>query len=123
MSDIQPGKKVKGQVTGVTKYGVFVSLDDEYTGMVHISEVSESYVKDMTKLFTIGDIINVKVLEIDESKCQAKLSIKELDYRTKKVTRTKLKESGTGFKLLEDNLGGWISAKKQELEEKTIKNK
>lgn len=116
MSNIMPGKKVKGQVTGVTKYGVFVSLDDQYTGMVHISEVSESYVKDMNKLFTVGDIINVKVLEIDENKMQAKLSIKELDYRTKKVTRTKLKESGTGFKLLQESLPSWIEEKKKDLE-------
>lgn len=123
MSDIKPGKKVQGQVTGVTKYGVFVSLDDEYTGMVHISEVSESYVKDMNKLFTIGDVINVKVLEVDESKCQAKLSIKELDYRTKRVTRTKLKESGTGFKLLQNHLDEWIAAKKEELKEKTTEIK
>ena len=121
MSDIKPGQKVKGQVTGVTKYGVFVSLDDEYTGMVHISEVSESFVKDMNKLFTIGDIINVKVLEIDESKMQAKLSIKELDYRTKRVTRTKLKESGTGFTLLKENLPLWIEDKKLEFEKNSTK--
>ena len=121
MSDIKPGKKVKGQVTGVTKYGVFVSLDDEYTGMVHISEVSESFVKDMNKLFTIGDIINVKVLEVDETKMQAKLSIKELDYRTKRVTRTKLKESGTGFELLKENLPLWIEAGKLGIAKKSLK--
>lgn len=115
MADIKVGDKLQGQVTGVTKYGVFVSLNDEYTGMVHISEVSESYVKDMEKLFKIGDVITVQVIDIDESKCQAKLSIKELDYRTKRVTKTKLKESGTGFKLLSDNLDKWISEKKEEL--------
>lgn len=118
MTDIKPGIRVKGQVTGVTKYGVFVSLNDEYTGMVHISEVSESYVKDMNKLFKIGDVINVKVIEVDETKCQAKLSIKELDYRTKRVTRTKLKESGTGFDLLKDNLDKWIETKKSEIKQK-----
>lgn len=122
MSEIKTGSKVQGQVTGVTKYGVFVSLDDEYTGMVHISEVSESYVKDMNKLFKIGDLINVKVLEVDESKCQAKLSIKELDYRIKKVTKTKLKESGTGFKMLEANLSMWIKEKKGEIGHKMTKN-
>lgn len=122
MGNIKAGSKVQGQVTGVTKYGVFVSLDDEYSGMVHISEVSESYVEDMNKLFKIGDLINVKVLELDESKCHAKLSIKELDYRIKKITKTKLKESGTGFKLLSDNLENWIAKRMAKIKDKHGKN-
>ena len=44
MSNIKIGKIVEGQITGVTKYGVFVSLEDNYTGMIHISEVSNKYI-------------------------------------------------------------------------------
>ena len=47
MSSIKVGSIVEGQITGVTRYGVFVSLEDNYTGMVHISEVSNKFVSDL----------------------------------------------------------------------------
>ena len=52
MSNIKIGKIVEGQITGVTKYGVFVSLEDNYTGMIHISEVSNKYIEDLNNIFT-----------------------------------------------------------------------
>ena len=78
MSNIKVGKIVEGQITGVTKYGVFVSLEDNYVGMIHISEVSNKYIEDLNTLFKIGDLIKVKVLSIDEDKLQVKLSIKKI---------------------------------------------
>ena len=79
MNSIKIGDIVKGQVTGVTPYGVFVSLEDDYTGLVHISEVSDKFVKNLPDKFNIGDIINVKIVDIDEDKSQVKLSIKKID--------------------------------------------
>ena len=55
MNSINVGNIVKGQITGVTPYGVFVSLEDDYSGLVHISEVSDKFVKDLPMLFNIGD--------------------------------------------------------------------
>ena len=65
MSNIKVGKIVEGQITGVTKYGAFVSLEDNYVGMIHISEVSNKYIEDLNTIFKIGDLIKVKVLSID----------------------------------------------------------
>ena len=111
------GDIVKGQVTGVAPYGVFVSLEDDYTGLVHISEVSEKFVKDIEKLFNIGDIINVQVLEMDEDKRHVKLSIKKIDYKVKQ-SLSMIPETGTGFKLLEKKLKVWTKYKYNEINSK-----
>lgn len=106
MSNIKVGDIVKGQVTGVQPYGLFISLEDDYTGLVHISEISDKFVKDIDKLFSIGDIINVKVEGIDEDKRQVKLSIKKIDYRTQR-SLSMIPENGSGFKILEEKLKVW----------------
>lgn len=117
MSNIKVGDIVKGQVTGVTLYGVFVSLNDDYTGMVHISEVSNKYVYNLVKKFQIGDIISVKVLDIDETKMQVKLSIKEIDFKVESKASA-IKEKGTGFKIIKDSFDNWVDEKIKEIKEK-----
>ncbi len=117
MSNFKAGDIVKGQVTGVTKYGVFVSLEDDYNGMVHISEVSDKFVNDLNKLFEIGDVIKVKVLEIDENKSQVKLSIKKINFKVKKG-KSKIEEAGLGFDLLKENLDKWMNDKITEIDTK-----
>lgn len=117
MSNFKVGDIVKGQVTGITKYGVFVSLEDDYTGMVHISEVSNKFVNDLKQLFQIGDIIKVKVLAINETKSQVKLSIKKINFKVKKG-KSKIEEAGLGFDLLKENLDRWIEEKLAEFNTK-----
>ena len=114
MNSINVGNIVKGQITGVTPYGVFVSLEDDYSGLVHISEVSDKFVKDSPMLFNIGDIINVKILEIDEDKREVKLSIKKIDYKVEE-SLSRIPETGSGFGLLEKNLGKWTASKLKEI--------
>ena len=50
MSDYKPGKIVKGIITGVQKYGIFVDLDNYYSGLIHISEISDLFVKDVNDM-------------------------------------------------------------------------
>lgn len=115
MSNIKIGKIVEGQITGVTKYGVFVSLEDNYTGMIHISEVSNKYIENLNEKFKIGDLIRVKVLSIDENKLQVKLSIKKIG---KQIKRKGIEEKGKGFEPLKQNLSEWIEEKIEEIEKK-----
>lgn len=117
MNSINVGNIVKGQITGVTPYGVFVSLEDDYSGLVHISEVSDKFVKDLPMLFNISDIINVKILEIDEDKREVKLSIKKIDYKVEE-SLSRIPETGSGFGLLEKNLGKWTASKLKEITKK-----
>lgn len=116
-NSFKEGDIIKGQITGVTPYGIFVSLDDDYTGLVHISEVSDKYIKNLQDKFNVGDIINVKVIDVDENKSHVKLSIKKIDYKVEE-TLSMIPESGSGFGMLKDNLGKWTSEKIKEINKK-----
>ncbi|KMY49616.1 S1 domain-containing RNA-binding protein [Peribacillus loiseleuriae] len=72
---IEVGSKVQGKVTGITNFGAFVELPGNITGLVHISEVADSYVKDVNDHLKIGDQVEVKVLSEKEGKLA--LSIKQ----------------------------------------------
>ena len=65
---VEIGSKVQGKVTGITNFGAFVELPGGATGLVHISEVADSYVKDVNDHLTVGDQIEVKVLSEKEGK-------------------------------------------------------
>ena len=78
MAVYKVGKVIKVTVTGIMKYGAFVKVDDTYTGLIHISEMSNKFVKKITDLVTEGDIIFARIIDIDENNCHFKLSIKNL---------------------------------------------
>ncbi|MGP6139198.1 MULTISPECIES: S1 domain-containing RNA-binding protein [unclassified Jeotgalibaca] len=61
---IEVGTIVAGKVTGITNFGAFIDLGDRKTGLVHISEISDSYIKDINDVLSVGDEVNVKVLTI-----------------------------------------------------------
>lgn len=103
------GRIVRGTVSGIESYGVFVSCDDYYTGLIHISELSHSFVKNITDFVNIGDIIYVEILDVDEELGHLKLSIKNINYRKKvSVRKNKIQETPLGFKTLEYKLPIWI---------------
>ncbi|GAA6236734.1 MULTISPECIES: S1 domain-containing RNA-binding protein [Apilactobacillus] len=63
---IEVGSKISGKVSGITNFGAFVDLGDHKTGLVHISEISDSYIKDIKDVLTVGDEVKVKVLKIGD---------------------------------------------------------
>ncbi|MEJ6400185.1 S1 domain-containing RNA-binding protein [Nicoliella lavandulae] len=63
---IEVGAKVPGKVSGITNFGAFVDLGDHKTGLVHISEVSDGFVKDIHDVLKVGDQVNVKVLKVGD---------------------------------------------------------
>lgn len=71
------GEIVEGKVTGLTKFGAFVSLPENKVGMVHISEVSTTFVKDIAEFLEKGQEVKVKVLTIDENN-KISLSLKQV---------------------------------------------
>ncbi len=83
------GEIVEGKVTGITNFGVFVDLGDNQTGMVHISEVAQTYVNDIREHVKEGDTVKMKVLNIgDDGKIS--LSIKRAEEPKKFERRQKL---------------------------------
>jgi len=115
--DIKKDDIIKCEVTGVTNYGVFVKIGNDYDGLIHISEISNKFVNNIEKLFLPGDIIDGKVLEIDDDKKQVKLSIKQINTKSKK--KRIIEERGKGFEPLKENLEIWIKEKLDDLEKNT----
>lgn len=109
MTKYKKGKIVTATVSGIESYGIFVSLDDYYSGLIHISEISHGFVKDVNDFVKIGDIINVEILEVDEEQSQLKLSIKNIKYQKKdKISKRKIIETPLGFKTLAYKLPFWV---------------
>src|SRR4051812_4194249 len=63
---IEVGNKLQGKVTGITKFGAFVELAEGSTGLVHISEVADKYVKDINDHLKVGDVVEVKVINVEK---------------------------------------------------------
>ena len=72
------GNIVRGKVSGIEKYGIFVKFPDDYNGLVHISEISSFFVRDIHDYVQIGDYIYCQILDKNESNKQLKLSIKNI---------------------------------------------
>jgi general stress protein 13 len=118
----ETGSVVTGKVTGVQPYGAFVALDEETQGLVHISEITHGFVKDVSEHLSVGDEVKVKILSVDESAGKISLSIRateEAPAREPKAAAPKkprrqgsvkpvTEEAPTGFNTLKDKLEEWI---------------
>jgi S1 RNA binding domain protein len=77
---IEVGSKLQGKVTGITNFGAFVELPEGLTGLVHISEVADNYVKDINDHLKVGDMVEVKVINVEKDG-KIGLSIKKAKER------------------------------------------
>lgn len=82
---VEVGQIIEGSVTGITNFGAFVELGEGKTGMVHISEIADAYVKDIHEYLKIKDKVKVKVLSIDD-KGKISLSVRQAK-EVKKTSR------------------------------------
>lgn len=63
---LEVGSIVEGKVTGITKFGAFVDLSEGKSGMIHISEVADVFVNEITDFITEGQVVKVKIINIGE---------------------------------------------------------
>lgn len=107
---LKTGNVVMGKVTGIEPYGIFVQFDNDYSGLVHISEVSEGYVRNVNDFVALGENIYCQILEINEDEKRLKLSIKDINY--KEISKVKgVNETRMGFFPLKEHLPIWIEEK------------
>ncbi len=78
LSDLKSGMVLEGVVTNVTKFGAFVDVGVHQDGLVHISQLANTYVKDPSDILSVGDVVKVKVLEVDVPRKRVSLSCKEV---------------------------------------------
>jgi len=99
---------VKGVVTGIESYGIFVKIDDHNDGLIHISEISSKFVRNPADFANIGEEINVEIIgNTDDG--NLKLSIKNLrEEKKNEKKKRKIIETTLGFKTLKYKLPLWI---------------
>lgn len=108
------GSIVTGRVTGIQAYGAFISLDEKTQGLVHISEITNGYVRRIEDYLSVGDSIKVKVISIDPLSRKISLSLRatkesyEYTSSNSMVIRVP-KPNKDGFNMLKRKLDEWIA--------------
>ena len=77
MKDLKPGMVLTGTVRNVIDFGVFVDIGVHQDGLVHISQVCDRFIKHPSEVVSVGDIVKVMVLDVDEKKKRISLSMKQ----------------------------------------------
>lgn len=112
MSTFKVGEVVSGKIAGIQSYGAFVALDNSTQGLVHISEITHGFVKDIHDFLEVGQEVKVKILDIDEEKNKISLSIRATEEAPKEQPAKKKSvssnENDEGFNTLRDKLEEWI---------------
>ena len=78
IKDLKPGMVLSGTVRNVIDFGVFVDIGVHQDGLVHISQISNKFIRHPSEVLAVGDIVKVMVLDVDEKKHRISLSIKQL---------------------------------------------
>ncbi len=112
---VKTGDIIDVTITGIQPYGAFASLPDHSSGLIHISEISDKFVRSVESFVHVGEVIRVKVIDIDEKSHQAKLSLKAVHSAKRKYKRAyknqkeKIQETPLGFNPLKEKLPEWIA--------------
>ena len=77
IGDLKPGMELMGTVRNVIDFGVFVDIGVHQDGLVHISEVSDKFIRHPSEAVSVGDVVKVVVLDVDEKKHRISLSMKQ----------------------------------------------
>ncbi len=112
------GQIVLGTVTNVKPYALFMEFENGVTGLLHISEISDSFIRDIEKYGVVGDQMNVAIVAIDEKNGFLRVSLKKVPSEAFYSThingkRKELKGTSEDFQKLAEKLPEWI--------EKTLK--
>ncbi|AKX33888.1 S1 RNA binding domain protein [Spiroplasma litorale] len=100
---VEKGQKIIAKVTAIVNYGAFCEIidnDETIKGLIHISEISDFYVKSISEFLETGKEYEVEVIDFSKDKNQVKLSYKSIRPELLKIENSKIKETTNGF----DNL-------------------
>lgn len=113
------GQLIVGKIVNVKPYALFMEFENGIGGLLHISEISDSFIRDIEKYGTKGDELKVKVISVDPNNGFLRVSYKQVPkeeaYSTHSNSVRKLPEAGDNdFKELEEKLPGWIASTLEE---------
>ena len=109
----QIGEDIIGKVTQVKPYALFLSFEDGSNGLLHISELSDNYIRDIEKFGTVGDELKVRVLSIDKTNGFLRVSFKAIPDKEKFTTHQSQTHAApvindSDFSELKEKLPMWI---------------
>lgn len=107
------GELIIGKVENVKPYALFLSFEDGSKGLLHISEISDSYIRDIEKFGTVGDELKVKVLSIDQHNGFLRVSLKQVPEEEQFSTHDNNERripvvDESSFNDLKEHLDDWI---------------
>lgn len=115
------GDIVNGEVTGIQPYGAFVRLESGESGLIHISEISQLFVKNITDYIHLNQKIKVKIIEVLQAKNLYKLSFKQVEIKRRqnirKMINGKTKFKDSDFNALKEHLDEWIASELEKIKE------
>lgn len=97
---------VECKITGIEDYGIFVAIDDKYSGLIHISQISNSFVKNISDYVSMDEVIKARIIDIDEKEKKMKLSIINVNYNDDELQF--IENNTDGFNSLKENLSKWM---------------
>lgn len=109
------GDVINCTVCGVESYGIFIRTDDNYSGLIHISEISSDFVRNVSDYAKVGERIKCQILDVDEKQKQLKLTIKYLNFK-EGYSREEISHLDHGFDVLQGKLPEWIEEKKLDID-------
>lgn len=116
INDYKVGMTVYGKITGIKPYGAFVAFDNDVTGLIHISEISNGFVRNISNFVDVGDYCILKVIDIDKEHKQLRLSFKALSqnrHHSKRVKFEGMPVNIKGFGSINDAMPKWIKEKEE----------
>lgn len=115
------GDIIRVTVYDIKPYAAFVSTKEGQKGLLHISEISDIFIRDIERYVTNGDEISVKIIEIDEKDGFLRVSYKQVpndeSFNSHQNDRKLPETTAEDFKPLEDNLEQWINDAKAKIKE------
>ena len=113
------GQVIEGYISGIQPYGAFVYIDEQTSGLIHISELSDGFVHDISQYVQIGDKVYLKILDVGKTGNQLRLSLKAVYQKPLRRQRYKhsmqhLPNADLGFTTLARMLPEWIKQAKGE---------
>ena len=126
------GQILDGKITSITKFGAFVSLPGSQSGLIHISEISDGFIKDINEHLTVGQKVSVRICSIDENG-RISLSMKQVSKQTqnektepkKRIIPDEIRENKTEPQGFEDMMSRFLKTSNEKISDlkKTVENK
>lgn len=128
VADYSIGQVITGKISGIQPYGIFVELSEGNQGLIHISEIDNTFITDIDKQFSVGDKVTVKIIDIDEYTEKMSLSLRAMnpvpipDKPPRIYAPRRKRQKAGGFEPLGEALAKWTIDALEDIKSGKIKD-